>query len=65
MPRYVDPIAVLAWSQGLPVCDSCGEQVASIEYDSDNLCVGCAHGLAAQGEPVARYGKQITPRPPT
>lgn len=62
-PR-VDPIKILAWQMGLPVCDCCGEQLASITYVSDNLCVGCANVLAGQGEPVTQYGKKIKPRPP-
>lgn len=54
--------AIMAAMEGLPVCDCCGVRVASISYDSDNLCVECATDLAEHGEPVAEYGQPITPR---
>jgi hypothetical protein len=55
-------VVIIAAMEGIPVCDCCGSRLASINYDSDNLCVECASDLVAAGEPVARYGRQITPR---
>lgn len=60
--QHLTALDILSWDTGLPICDCCGEQLAQISYDSDSLCVGCATTLAAQGEPVAQYGRQITPR---
>jgi predicted RNA-binding Zn-ribbon protein involved in translation (DUF1610 family) len=62
--RYLSAIELLAVTEGLPVCVCCGERLASIDYCGDELCPECGQMLAAQGEPIAKYGKQIKARPP-
>lgn len=58
--RYVTPTELISLLDGIPMCDSCTEELAGIAYDGDYLCPGCANDLAARGEPVAQYGRPIT-----